>query len=191
MRLTALVLAGFVVCSPAVAQTWQDFSYPDFSFALAFPGEPKIEDSNYTSISGVTVPARVYSLVQDNIEYKMIVADFSHETMGEDAVISEAIKTLAQAGEVKVDIPHRISRVFGRQLSIANKDGGHSSIAVFYYQKRLYQIAGTVLPSHPDPSSGEAIRFQQSLQFTNNASRLFQFGRLFQLTPQPLSFPGN
>jgi hypothetical protein len=193
MRLFALILTALVMCSPVKAQSWQDFTYPDFGFALAFPGEPKVEDSNYTSIDGVSVPARVYSLVQDNIEYKMTVADFSHQTMKEDDVISQAIKTLGQAGEIKVDIPHRISRVFGRQLSIANTDGGHSSIAVFYYQKRLYQITGTVLPSHPDPSSGEAIRFQQSLQFTNNASRFFRFGRIFGLesTSPPRVFSSN
>jgi hypothetical protein len=43
---------------------------------------------------------------------------------------------------------------------------------LFYYQRRLYLIKGTVLPSNADSSSGEAIRFQQSLRFTNNASRL-------------------
>jgi hypothetical protein len=84
-----------------------------------------------------------------------------------------AIKTLTQDMEVKLDIPARVNRVFGRQLSLLGKDGSRSSVALFYYQHRLYQIQGTVLPANADSSSGEAIRFQQSLRFTNNASRLF------------------
>jgi hypothetical protein len=43
-----------------------------------------------------------------------------------------------------------------------------------------------VLPSNADPSSGEAIRFQQSLRFTNDASRLFNndVARLLGLGPE-------
>jgi hypothetical protein len=104
----------------------------------------------------------------------MIVADFSRRTsLNDRQVIDLAIKTLAQEAEVKLDIQARVSRVFGRQLSLVGKDGSRSSVALFYYQRRLYQIQGTVLPANPDPSSGEAIRFQQSLRFTNDASRLF------------------
>ena len=88
-------------------------------------------------------------------------------------------------GEIKLDIPHRISRVYGRQLSIAGRDGSHASIALFYHQKRLYQIQGLALPSGED-GTADAIRFQQSLIFTTNAANrtllepVFQvFGRAF------------
>jgi hypothetical protein len=70
-------------------------------------------------------------------------------------------------------------------LSIAGRDGSRSSIAVFYYQRRLYQIQGVALPSGGD-ATADAIRFQQSLVFTNNAANrtrlepVFQvFGRIF------------
>ena len=113
------------------------------------------------------------------------MVDFSDVQTEEKAVIDHAIRTLSQAGEIKLDIPHRISRVYGRQLSIAGRDGSHASIALFYHQKRLYQIQGLALPSAED-GTADAIRFQQSLIFTTNAANrtllepVFQvFGRAF------------
>jgi hypothetical protein len=134
---------------------------------------PEIEDTLYAASDGTTVPARIYSLEQETSAFRMIVANFSRRTdLNDSQVIDLAIKTLTQDAEVKLDIPARVNRVFGRQLSLAGKDGSRSSVALFYYQRRLYLIQGTVLSSNADAASGEAIRFQQSLRFTNNASRL-------------------
>jgi len=88
--------------------------------------------------------------------------------MEEAAVLDHAVKTLSQGSEIKVDIPHRISRVYGRQLSIAAPDGSRSAVAVFYHKRRLYQIEGTVLPTGDNASDG--IRFQQSLAFTDDST---------------------
>ena len=174
MRLVGLILATVLIAGSAAAQGWREYTYPDFGFSLHFPNDPKIEDTTYMTASGVSVPARIYSLNQDSSAYRMIVADFSRRTnLNDRQVIDLAIKTLAQEAEVKLDIPARVSRVFGRQLSLLGKDGSRSSVALFYYQRRLYQIQGTVLPANSDPASGEAIRFQQSLRFTNDASRGF------------------
>ena len=79
-------------------------------------------------------------------------------------MIDHAVKTLAQGGEIKLDIPHRISRVYGRQLSIQGADGSHLSIAVFYHDHRLYQIEGKATGK----TTADAIRFQQSLVFTDS-----------------------
>ncbi|MEA2825380.1 MAG: hypothetical protein QOF03_1862 [Alphaproteobacteria bacterium] len=174
LRSVALIFAMVLLAGTATAQGWREYTYPDLGFSLHFPGDPKIEDATYMTASGISVPARIYSLNQETSAYRMIVADFSRRTnLNDRQVIDLAIKTLAQEAEVKLDIQARVSRVFGRQLSLVNKNGSRSSVALFYYQRRLYQIQGTVLPANPDPSSGEAIRFQQSLRFTNNASRLF------------------
>lgn len=174
LRCLALIFAVVLVAGSAAAEGWREYTYPNLGFSLHFPDDPKIEDTTYMTASGITVPARIYSLNQDSSAYRMIVADFSRRTnLNDRQVIDLAIKTLAQEAEVKLDIPARVSRVFGRQLSLLGKDGSRSSVALFYYQRRLYQIQGTILPANPDPSSGEAIRFQQSLRFTNDASRLF------------------
>jgi len=182
LRLIAIVISALLVWAPASAQNWREYSYPDQSFSLHFPADPKIEDSTYTTAEGISVPARLYALAEATSVYKMTVADFSRQNLTDRQVLDQAVKTLAQNGEIKLDIPARVSRVFGRQLSMAGKDGSRSSIALFYYQRRLYQIEGTVLPTSADPASGDAIRFQQSLRFTNGAFRLFGVGSLFGAT---------
>jgi hypothetical protein len=164
MRLIALVLATFVAGSPAAAQSWTEYSYPDYAFTVSFPAEPKVETTTYPSVDGRAAPARVYTAAHDGGVFRMTVVDLTHAALEESAVIDHAVKTLSQGSEIQLDIPHRISRVFGRQLSIRAADGSHSSVAVFYYKQRLYQIEGKVAGN----STADAIRFQQSLVFTDS-----------------------
>ena len=58
--------------------------------------------------------------------------------------------------------------MYGRQLSILGSDGSRSSVALFDYRGRLYQIEGKSLPT--GNATADAIRFQQSLIFTDNGS---------------------
>jgi hypothetical protein len=181
MRFTALVLAAFVASTgPAAAQSWQEYTYPRDSFGVSFPETPKIETTTYQAADGRMVEAHVYSASEPNAVYRMTVADLSDSNMEENTVIDHAIKTLSQNAEVKVDIPHRISAVYGRQLSIAGNDGSHNSVAVFFYKKRLYQIEGKALPGGED-GTANAIRFQQSLIFTENQSNRSPAGRVFEV----------
>jgi hypothetical protein len=168
MRSTAFILAAFIISGPAAAQEWKEYSYPDDAFTVAFPADPKVETTTYQAADGRAVTARVYTVAQDGGVFKMMIADLSDAAMVESAVIDHAVKTLASEGEVKVDIPHRISQVYGRQLSIAGPGGSRSSVAVFYHKRRLYQIEGTALAGND--ATADAIRFQQSLVFTGDAS---------------------
>jgi len=166
MRLIPFILAAFVASSPAAAQSWKEYSYPDYAFTVSFPAEPAVETTIYKAADGRSVPARVYSATKDNGVFKMTIVDLSNAALEESAVIDHAIKTLSQGGEIKLDIPARISRVFGRQLSIQGADGSHSSVAVFYYKQRLYQIEGKALAA--GNTTADAIRFQQSLVFMDS-----------------------
>jgi hypothetical protein len=167
MRLIAFVLAAFVVSGPAAAQSWQEYSYPNDSFTVMFPAEPRIETTTYDVADGRSVPARVYSVRQDKSVFKVTVADLANTGLQENAVIDHAVKTVSAGGEVKVDFPHRIYQVYGRQLSILGKDGSRSTAAMFDVSGRLYQIEATVLPGGND---FDLIRFQQSLVFERGVS---------------------
>jgi hypothetical protein len=169
MRLIALALAMFVAVGPAAAQSWREYSYPDYFSAVSFPADPKIENTTYQAADGRSVEARVYSVTQGNAVFKMTIVDLSETTIEESAVINHAIRTLSQEGEIKLDIPYRISRVFGRRLSIMGADGSHSSVGVFFYKRRLYQIEGKVLATGDD-AGANAIRFEQSLVFTDDVN---------------------
>ncbi|HEY4265641.1 MAG TPA: hypothetical protein VGM72_10000 [Micropepsaceae bacterium] len=179
MRLIALFAAlAFFAAAPATAQSWKEYTYPQYAFAVSFPAEPVVETKSYQTADGTGAEARVYSVAQANAVFTMTVVDLSGIQTEEKAVIDHAIRTLSQDGDVKLDIPHRISRVYGRQLSIAGRDGSHASIALFYHQKRLYQIQGLALPG--EDATADAIRFQQSLIFTNNAANRTLFEPVIQ-----------
>jgi hypothetical protein len=52
MRTIALVLAAFVASAPAAAQSWKEYSYPDYAFSVAFPADPQIETTTYQVADG-------------------------------------------------------------------------------------------------------------------------------------------
>jgi len=162
VRLIALILAAFAISGPAAAQNWQEYSYPEYLFAVTFPADPKIETTTHEVADGRSVPARVYSVRQDKSEFKMTVADLANTGLDEKAVIDHAIKLLAAKGEVKVNYPHRIYEVYGRQLSLVGRDGSRLMVAMFDVMGWLYQIEAKVLPGG---DAFELTRFQQSLVF--------------------------
>jgi hypothetical protein len=169
VRAIAAVAAVLMAAAPAAAASWTEYAYPADYFSVAFPAEPKVEAVKYPAVDGRSVNARVYSASLDGGLFKMTVADLPDSAAQENAVLDHAIKLLTQSATIKVDIPHRISRVYGRQLSLAAADGGYSSVAVFFHKRKLYQIEGTVLPGAAS-TTADAIRFQQSLSFTDDST---------------------
>lgn len=146
-----------------------EYAYPADFFSVAFPAAPRLETVAYQAADGRPVEARVYSVSQGGGLFRMTVADMADPALQENAVLDHAVRTLSQGSTIKVDIPHRISRVYGRQLSLAAADGSYSSVAVFFHKRRLYQIEGTVLPGTAS-TTADAIRFQQSLTFTDDST---------------------
>jgi len=130
MRPTLLIPALLVFTVPVGAQSWQEYSYPDYSFRISFPADPQSETTAYRVTDDRTVEAHVYAVRSDNAEFKMTVADLANTGLDENAVIDHAVKALSEGGEVKVNIPHRINRVFGRQLSIVEGDGSRAAVAL-------------------------------------------------------------
>jgi hypothetical protein len=164
MRLTAYLLAALLAAGPAAAQGWKTYSFPAYSFAVAFPADPKVETTTYQAAHSRTVEAHVYSVTQGNSELRMTVVELAGAPVEDTAAIEHAVTALTQEHEVKLDIPHHIGAVQGRQLSIALSDGSRSFAAVFYRKWRLYQIEGKALTGDRN-ALADAIRFQQSIEF--------------------------
>jgi len=168
MRLIAFVLAALVAGGgSAAAQSWKEYSDAAYSFAINFPADPKIETTSYQVADGRSVPARVYSVHQKNGVFQVTVAELANTALNEAAVIAHAIRKLSESGEVKINIPHRVYQVYGRQLSVLGADGSRAMVALFDYKGRFYQIEAETLPGGSDI---DMIRFQQSLNFTDGGS---------------------
>ena len=119
---------------------------------------------SYQAPGGRLVEARVYSVVREGGEFKVTVADLSHTEMSEGNVMAYAVMMLSRRGEIKIDIPHSTRRIIGRQASIYGVDRSETYASVFFHNRRLYQVEGTVPASG---STADAIRFQQSFDFTH------------------------
>jgi hypothetical protein len=167
MRLIAFIMASLVISCPAAAE-WKELSSVAEGFGVVFPVDPAIEEvAAFEVVPGKMVPTRIYSARYDNSLFKMTVADGRDAGLQEAPVIQQAIKRMTQGGELKIDIPHRIYRIYGRQLSISRPDGSLITAAVFFANDRLYQIESTKLAGGSD---SDLIRFQQSLTFDRNVA---------------------
>ena len=171
MRSIHFILATFAFSAPAVAQSWEEYSYPEYAISVAFPASPQIETTTYQIADGRSVPARVYSVRQDKGEFKLTVADLANTGLDEKTVLDHAITALSQGATVKLNVPARIYRVYGRQLTVEGADGSRSMVQLFDYKNRLYQIEAKALPDQnvSNPQS-DVVRFHQSLDFTDGGS---------------------
>jgi hypothetical protein len=164
MRWMAYIWTAIVIAVPAVANDWKKYSYAADLFSVWFPAEPKVETEMYRTLDGRAVKAHVYSLTQGRNLFRVTVADLSGAPIVDTAVIDYAAETLTRGNEVKVDSPHHIGAIYGRQLSIARSDGSVSYATVFYRSRRLYQIEG-IAPAADEGGRAQALRFQQSFDF--------------------------
>ena len=167
MRATPFILAAFAFTAPAVAQSWEEYAYPEYAISVAFPASPKIETTTYQIADGRSVPARIYSVRQDKGEFKLTVAELANTGLDEKTVVDHAITALSQGATVKLNVPARIYRVYGRQLTVEGPDGTRSMVAIFDLKGRLFQIEAKV---PRDGSEFELTRFQQSLVFDREVS---------------------
>jgi hypothetical protein len=171
MRKMLLALATFVLSSPVTAEEWPEYTYSDYAFSVRFPVSPRIESTTYRLADGRSVPARVYSVSRNDGVLKVTVANLSNANVDEAAVIDGAVRTLSEGGEVRINVPHRVYHVYGRQLAIHRADGSRSVTALFDYRGRLYQIEGEMLPGG---NPLDTLLFQQSLVFTDGGSNRSQ-----------------
>jgi hypothetical protein len=171
MRSIAFVLATFVASAPAAAQGWEEYSYPDYAFSVAFPANPQVDISTYQIADNRSVPARIYSVRQTNVVFSMIVAELEGTNLEENAIVGHAIKMLSQNATVRLNIPARIYRVYGRQLTLEGADGSRSMVQLFDHNDRLYQIEAKALPDQNVSNlQSDVVRFHQSLDFTDGGS---------------------
>lgn len=165
MRNLAYLLVALLVSSPAAAQ-WKEFSSVPEGFAVAFPAEPDVQEvEKFEIVPGKTVPAKIYSVRHNNGLFKITVADARDAGLQEGPVLQQAVKNMTQGGQVKIDFPHRIYRIYGRQMSITRPDNSLTTAAVFFANERLYQIESTKFTGGSDT---DLLMFQQSLTFDRN-----------------------
>jgi hypothetical protein len=166
--IVAMLLAAWLTPVVAATQEWMVYPYPDAGFAIQFPAPPTVEKSTSRTSAGVSLPMTRYEVRQDRIVYTLSVVDFSATNSDAMSTIAEAEKSFGTSGKVTVAIDARVNRAYGRELSVSGTDGSRSAVAIFFVNKHLYTLVGESLPPNAIEKSGDAIRFQESLQFTGD-----------------------
>ncbi len=168
MRLICLIAAFLVVlASPAAAQSWSRFFYPEYQVEIQFPAAPAVTQVAYPA--GVSsVPATVYDWRQDTSDFKLTIAEFAGRPSDQRAAANQAMSAIRASGEVKLDLDECISGQPGREFSVLGKDGTAVKASVFVVGSRLYLLEARVQPPNVQRDSGDAARFQQSLSFGRN-----------------------
>ncbi len=151
--------------APAFAQAWRQYAYSDTGFAVQLPLAPTVAEARPVALLGLTVPQKTYVVRQDDIVFSMAVSDFNNTAMTRERALQGAVAAAGLAGKITLDTEARIDREWGRELSVAEPDGGQSIRAVFFVNHKLYELSGKSLPPDPKSASGKAARFQQSLEF--------------------------
>jgi hypothetical protein len=167
MRFILCILVALLAASSASAQGWKRFTYSAYAFSVTFPSEPSLETTTYQASDGRAVAAHVYSATHGNTLLRVTVAELAGAPVDDTAVVEHAVMVLTQGNAVRLDVPHHVGVVQGRQLSIDRADGSHAYVAVFYRKWRLYQVEG-IAPSSDPAASADAIRFQQSIDFLSS-----------------------
>lgn len=75
--IAALVALPLLLARPAAAQEWEVYTSIQDGFSVNFPGQPKIEETTWTSQMDYTLPARVYTVEKGRERYSVTVADYS------------------------------------------------------------------------------------------------------------------
>jgi hypothetical protein len=158
---TALMLA----VTPANAAWHGYFNRQGVEFSFAAPGELKGEKSTYHSAIGGERDSVVFTSVEDNVQFKVTVVDFSGRASDEAALIKEASAAYQDKAKVLLDEDARIESSYGRKFTVDLPDsGGRSMNAIYFKDNHLIQLQATVLPGG-DSNSGYMGRFVDSLSF--------------------------
>ncbi len=165
-RAAGFLIAALVAGTPlaAAAQGWQRFADSEAGFAAQFPAAP-VKSASTVRLDAGAAAATTWSVKSPDIVYSMTVADLSKLNLADDAALEQAVKAATTQGEIKVDVTERINRQYGRQISLAGKDGSRSTLSIFVIGGKLYQLEAKALPPDVQTGSAKASRFHQSLEF--------------------------
>lgn len=168
MRFAALAsLAGALVVMTVSAQSaWRGYISHPLGFALAAPGELRVEKGTYRGAVAGTRQTTVYKFVNDGIEYLAIVIDMTDAANNAATLLGEAEFMFQDKKKVLMDTFARVDRQVGRKLTIdLPNNSGRTSAAFYFVNGRIVSLQATVLPSNGDYDSPEMGRFVDSVSF--------------------------
>jgi hypothetical protein len=176
MRFAAGVLATLLVLAsaPVSAQGWSEYRNTEEGFLVNLPGEPNVETIAYTTQSGASVPARVFSSAEGMNRYSMTVVNLSSSAIDDDGTkaMAHEASVMRRRGQIRFDESSELDGIHGHQLSMVEPGGRRVLIQLYYYNHKLYIAEGNTTPD-----SFEAGLFQTSVAMIHPDGRVVNLNR--------------
>ena len=173
MRSKALIaLAGLalaVLTMPAEA-AWDSYVSHELGFSFRAPGEIRVETGIYRAAVGGVKEAIIYRTLDNNIDYRLSIIDFT-DRADEGAVLMEEAAYIHQDDmDVLMNdfgrVDTGVNSVYGRRMTFNLPDGaGRKSVATYFTMGRLFMLEATVLPANGDFGTPDAGLFINSMVF--------------------------
>lgn len=186
MRGIALTVAALMISAVPANAAWNYYACPSDNFATQFPSVPKMETTKFSMPRhGSALSAHTYTATDDNIIYRVTVADYSDRVADGASILEEAIFQHTDAddhglrnGKIVGNDTARIEPVvrgatYGRRITMDMPNNGGRNLTTFYFRGgKLYEQSVTILPANGDYTTPNGSRFVESLLF--NLTRMDQ-----------------
>lgn len=181
-----------LTAAPAELQGWGVYVNHDDRFAVAFPGQPSVEEFTYESAQYSPWNARRYSVEQGGHNYMVTVIDMTTSRLGpgvdafrntarpgseRSGALAFAAWNLRKSGEVQVDTYTEQQVIPGQRLEIVLPDGRRNFAEIYEHLDYLYIL------EHISPNeTATGFDFHDSLQLLDtdgNVPHYVDGGRTF------------
>ena len=167
MPLIVAALTGVAIPADAA---WKSYVSHSLGFSFDAPGEITIKKGTYRAGVAGANNAIIYRSVDDNIEYRATVVDFSNRLSEGSVLMEEAAYILQDGKRVLMNDFGRVepgkAAVYGRRMTVElPNNGGRNNIATYFTKGHLYVLEATVLPANGDLTTPDPGRFLDSLVF--------------------------
>jgi hypothetical protein len=164
--LAGLVGAGLAMMTLPAEAAWKSYISKPLGFSFEAPGDLKTEKGTYEGALAGKKEAIIYRSVDDNIEYKVMVVDFTPRAAEGAVLLGEAQFLFQDKKKLLMDAFGRVDGLYGRKLTIDQPNNGGRTLAGFYFiNGRLISLQVTVLPANGDYGTPDMGRFVDSLAF--------------------------
>jgi hypothetical protein len=210
MRLMPFVSSALVVAmsATAYAQDWTEFSSRDDHFTIAFPGQPTITETTWTSQFSAILPARVYSGTAGSSRYSVTVVDYNPierlltersrtlpaldlaihvyglgywKTDVRSAVVYAASKYLERDAKITALMSNFADLVAGMLVELTNNaDQSRTFASIYMHENRLVITEATVPRGYPPPTI-----FQQGLGWLDKNGMRIRYPFIQYNEPEP------
>ena len=160
--LVALFLAG-----AASAQGWQEYVNRENNFQINFPAEPTMAETQYRTVKGTMLPARVFTAIAPAGSitagtYKVTIVDYSNALNELGDAVEQARAAIKAKGTTKYDEVNDLDRHREWRMTVETPTTRILASTLIAANNRLYIAEGETALTAPPPA-----QFHVSLQILN------------------------